>query len=139
MRVAEIEDLPRIIELMQEVNLNKKLGLIESATIKLKILKYIEQRNVCVLVRENIIQGYYIIQDYTTLFGVYELGIVSVYITKKYKHLFKYVLNCINKEAIDYGVSRIRMSVDTGDNKRLEKLIKNFGYRTVGFNALYTL
>jgi len=139
MRIAEIEDLTRIIELMQEVNLSKELRLIESSTIKLKILEYIEQRKVCVLIREDIIQGYYIIQDYTTLFGVYELGIVSVYVTKKYKHLFKYILSCISKEASDYGVTRIRMSVDTGDNRRLEKLIKHFGYTTVGFNAFCTL
>jgi len=139
-RKAEILDVYIILELMQDCNDKYNLGIEYSTKLQNTLQSFIKASRINLLVKDDLVVGYVILTDYVTLFNVYELGIISMYITEKYRYLIRILLRFIKEQAEILRVQNIRISTDLGfiDN-RLMKLLTLSGYKTIGFTSLYTL
>jgi len=139
-RKAEILDIYTILDLMQDCNDKYNLGIEYSTKLQNTLQSFIKASGINLLVKDDLVVGYVILTDYVTLFNVYELGIISMYITEKYLYLIRTLLRFIKEQAEILEVQNIRISTDLGfiDN-RLMKLLALNGYKTIGFTSLYTL
>lgn len=139
-RKAEILDIYTILDLMQDCNDKYNLGIEYSTRVQNTLQSFIKASRINLLVKDDLVVGYVILTDYVTLFNVYELGIISMYIKEKYLYLIRTLLRFIKEQAEILRVQNIRISTDLGfiDN-RLMKLLALNGYKTIGFTSLYTL
>jgi len=139
-RKAEILDIYTVLDLMQDCNDKYNLGIEYSTKLQNTLQSFIKASRINLLVKDDLVVGYVILTDYVTLFNVYELGIISMYIKEKYLYLIRTLLRFIKEQAEILRVQNIRISTDLGfiDN-RLMKLLALNGYKTIGFTSLYTL
>lgn len=139
-RKAEILDIYTILDLMQDCNEKYNLGIEYSTRLQSTLQSFIKASRINLLVKDDLVVGYVILTDYITLFNIYELGIISMYITEKYLYLIRTLLRFIKERAEILEVQNVRLSTDLGFiDKRLMKLLTHYGYKTIGFTSLYTL
>lgn len=137
---AERLDVCTIIDLMYDCNDKYNLGMEYSTRLQNTLQSFIEASRIHLLVEDDIVVGYVILNTYTTLFDKYELGIISMYITEKYSYLIRTLLEFIKEQAEILEVQNIRISTDLGFiDERLMQLLTLNGYKTIGFTSLYTL